>query len=161
MADVLTPAQRRLNMSRIRGRDTKPELLLRRGLHGRGFRYRLHRRDLPGRPDLAFAGRRAVVFVHGCFWHGHGCPMCKAPATRPEFWATKIAANRARDLAAIGRLGEAGWRVLVVWECALRGPARLAESEVLDACATFLISGGARRDLTGAWQTGLRPTPAF
>ena len=161
MADVLTPAQRRLNMSRIRGRDTKPELLVRRGLHGRGFRYRLHRRDLPGRPDLALPGRRAVVFVHGCFWHGHGCPMCKAPATRPEFWASKIAANRARDLAAIRRLGEAGWRVLVVWECALRGPARLPEGEVLDACAVFLSSALPRRELAGAWQARLRPEPTL
>jgi DNA mismatch endonuclease (patch repair protein) len=92
-------------MSRIRGRDTKPELLVRRGLHERGFRYRLHRRDLPGRPDLAFPSRCAVVFVHGCFWHGHGCPMCKAPATRAEFWASKIAANRARDLATTKQMG--------------------------------------------------------
>ncbi len=157
MADVLTPAERRLNMSRIRGRDTRPELLLRRGLHRRGFRYRLHRRDLPGRPDLIFAGRRAVVFVHGCFWHGHRCPMCKAPATRPEFWDSKIAANRARDLAAIGRLGEAGWRVLVVWECALRGPARLPQSEVLDVCAVFLGSEVPSGELAGAWQARPRP----
>lgn len=161
MADVLTPAQRRLNMSRIRGRDTKPELLVRRGLHGRGFRYRLHRRDLPGSPDLVFPGRRAVVFVHGCFWHGHGCPMCKAPATRPEFWASKTAANRARDLAAVKRLGEAGWRVLVVWECALRGPARLPEGEVLDACAAFLSSEVPSRELAGAWEASLRPEPTL
>lgn len=144
-------------MSRIRGRDTKPELLVRRGLHQRGFRYRLHRRDLPGRPDLVFPGRRAVVFIHGCFWHGHGCLMCKAPATRPEFWAAKIAANRTRDLAAIKCLGEAGWRVLVVWECALRGPARLKEDEVLDACAVFLGSKAQTKELAGSWPVWLRP----
>ncbi len=97
MVDVLTSEQRSFNMSRIRGRDTKPELTLRRGLHSLGLRFRLHRRDLPGRPDLVFASRRAVVFVHGCFWHGHDCPMCRLPATRPDFWATKIAGNRARD----------------------------------------------------------------
>lgn len=155
MADVLTAAQRQLNMSRIRGRDTRPELLVRRGLHRLGFRYRLHSRALPGRPDLAFPGRHAVVFVHGCFWHGHGCPMCKAPATRRDFWASKIATNRTRDLAAIRRLGEAGWRVLVVWECALRGPARLPTCEVLDACANFLNSNMPSTELAGTWKTVL------
>lgn len=134
---------------------------MRRGLHGRGFRFRLHRKDLPGRPDLVFASRRAVVFVHGCFWHGHGCPMCKAPATRPDFWTSKIAANRSRDLVAIRRLGEAGWRVIIVWECALRGPARLPESEVLDACAAFLGSEVPGRELAGAWQVRLRPEPTL
>ncbi|MCG7357653.1 very short patch repair endonuclease [Roseomonas mucosa] len=148
-------------MSRIRGRDTKPELLLRRGLHRRGFRYRLYRRDLPGRPDLVFPARRAVVFVHGCFWHGHGCPMCKAPTTRPEFWASKINANRARDSAAVARLGEAGWRVLLVWECALRGPARLPQGEVLDACAAFLTLEIPSSELAGAWQAQFRPPPTL
>lgn len=160
MTDVLTPAQRQFNMSRIRGRDTKPELLVRQGLHRRGFRYRLHHRGLPGRPDLVFPGRHAVVFVHGCFWHGHGCPMCKAPATRPEFWASKIDANRARDRMAIDRLSEDAWRVLLVWECALRGPARLSEGEVLDACAAFLDSNVLRKELSGAWRERLKPKPA-
>lgn len=90
MADVLTPEQRRLNMSRIRGRDTKPELLLRRGLHARGLRFRLHRKDLPGCPDLVFPRFRVTVFVHGCFWHGHECPMFKWPGTRTDFWRRKM-----------------------------------------------------------------------
>lgn len=140
MVDVLTPAQRRLNMSRIRGKDTKPELLLRRGLHALGFRFRLHRRDLPGRPDLVFPSRRAVIFVHGCFWHGHGCPMCKMPATRPEFWRAKIAGNRSRDQKAVATLKAAGWRVLIVWECALRGPMRLREVDAVARCSMFLRS---------------------
>lgn len=132
MADVLTPDQRRLNMSRIHGKDTKPEMLLRRGLHARGFRFRLHRRDLPGCPDLVFPRFRAVIFVHGCFWHGHDCPMFKLPATRAEFWKTKIEKNRERDIRALEGLAAAGWRTLVVWECTLRGPRRKPVEKVLD-----------------------------
>lgn len=140
MVDVLTPAQRQLNMSRIRGKDTKPDLAVRRGLHALGFRFRLHCKDLPGRPDLVFPSRRVVIFVHGCFWHGHNCPMCKMPATRREFWQAKIRGNRERDQCAISALAWAGWRVLVVWECALRGPMRLPEGETLTRCASFLGS---------------------
>src|SRR5271170_5733637 len=140
MPDVLTPAQRSFNMSRIRGRDTKPELLLRRGVHARGFRFRLHRGDLPGRPDLVFPARRAVIFVHGCFWHGHNCPMCRLPATRTDFWRTKIEKNRTRDRDAIKALATKGWRILVVWECALRGPVRRPAGTVLSGCEQFLRS---------------------
>jgi DNA mismatch endonuclease (patch repair protein) len=138
MADVLTPEQRRLNMSRIRGKDTKPEMLLRRGLHARGLRFRLHRKDLPGKPDMVFPRYRAVVLVHGCFWHGHDCQMFKLPATRGEFWQAKIAGNRARDARDIAGLAAAGWRVLVVWECALKGPARLPVDTVLATVASWL-----------------------
>ena len=140
MVDVLTPEQRRLNMSRIRSKDTKPEMLLRRGLHARGFRFRLHRRELPGCPDLVFPHYRAVIFVNGCFWHGHDCPMFKLPATRTEFWAAKIAANRARDARALERLAAGGWRTLVIWECLLRGPARQSSEDVLDLVAKWLRS---------------------
>ena len=140
MADVLTPEQRKLNMSRIRGRDTKPEMLIRRGLHARGFRYRLQDRKLPGRPDLVFPRYHAVVFVHGCFWHGHSCSMFKLPATRQEFWATKIAGNRARDERVIGALLKLGWRVANVWECSIRGPAKLTDDEVIKRCQKFLLS---------------------
>jgi DNA mismatch endonuclease, patch repair protein len=139
-------------MSRIRGRDTKPELLLRRGLHARGFRFRLHRRDLPGRPDLVFPGRRAVILVHGCFWHGHDCRMCRLPATRPTFLRTKIEKNRCRDRDAVNALAGSGWRVLIVWECALRGPARRSAAEVLAHCDRFLRSGGLSSALAGNWE---------
>ena len=132
MTDVLTPAQRQLNMSRIRGRDTRPELLLRRGLHARGLRFRLHRRDLPGCPDLVFPRFRVVIFVHGCFWHGHDCPMFKLPATRTDFWRSKIAGNTERDRCAQAALIRENWRVLVIWECALRGPRRRPLEAVLD-----------------------------
>jgi DNA mismatch endonuclease, patch repair protein len=152
MVDVLTPEQRSFNMSRIRGRDTKPELTLRRGLHALGFRFLLHRRDLPGCPDLVFPGRRAAIFVHGCFWHGHACPMCRLPATRTAFWQAKICGNRERDRRAASALAVAGWRVLVVWECALRGPARLPEGEVMARSASFLRNERpADRDIEGEW----------
>lgn len=138
MVDVLTPEQRRLNMSRIRGKDTKPEMLLRRGLHARGFRFRLHRRDLPGCPDLVFPQYHAVIFVNGCFWHGHDCPMFKLPATRTEFWAAKIAGNRARDAHALEGLAMLGWKALVLWECTLKGPSRQPVEEVIDWISGWL-----------------------
>jgi len=153
MVDVLTREQRQLNMSRIRGKNTKPERVLRHGLHALGLRYRLHRKDLPGRPDLVFSRYRAVIFVHGCFWHGHGCPMFKFPATRTEFWREKIGANQERDQAAIEALRSADWRVLVVWECALRGPQSWRQEDVIEACANFIRQSGC-----ALWQIeGLQP----
>jgi DNA mismatch endonuclease (patch repair protein) len=151
VVDVLTPEQRRHNMSRIRGRDTKPEMLLRRGLHAAGLRFRLHARDLPGRPDIVFPRFRAVVLVHGCFWHGHGCPMCRLPATRADFWASKIDGNRARDRRTEEALVQSGWRVIVVWECSLRGPARQPLGEILARCAEFIRAGGSCAELAGFW----------
>jgi DNA mismatch endonuclease, patch repair protein len=139
MADVLTPEQRRHNMQRVQGRDTKPEMLVRRNLHSRGFRYRLHRSDLPGRPDLVFPKYHAVIFIHGCFWHGHDCPLFQWPATRKGFWREKIERTRTRDRQAIKELKEAGWRILVVWECALRGPERPPLDEAVEVAATFLM----------------------
>jgi DNA mismatch endonuclease (patch repair protein) len=144
MADVLTPEQRRLNMSRVRGRDTKLEMLIRRGLHARGLRYRLHYSKLPGRPDLAFPKYRAAVFVHGCFWHAHGCTLSKLPATRQDFWLKKLEANVARDRNTIASLLADGWRALLIWECALRGPERLDALAVLDRTAVFVRGEGQR-----------------
>ena len=121
MADVVTEETRSRMMSGIRGKDTKPEMVVRKALFAAGFRFRLHRRDLPGAPDVVMAGRRVAVFVHGCFWHRHkGCRLAAVPATRPGFWKAKLDGNAARDGKNIGRLRELGWRVLVVWECALR-----------------------------------------
>lgn len=151
MTDVLTPEQRRLVMSRIRGKDTKPELILRRGLHAAGFRYRIHARELPGRPDLVLPRYRAVIFVNGCFWHGHDCPMFRLPETRREFWATKISANRERDRRQKVELSEDGWRCLVVWECSMRGKARHPVADVISACARFLKSHAMQDELAGAW----------
>lgn len=152
MADVLTRDQRRVNMSRIRGRDTQPELVLRRGLHRRGLRYRLYRNDLPGKPDLVFSGTRAVILVHGCFWHLHECPRFKWPATREEFWRTKIERNRERDVATLRNLREAGWRVQVVWECALRGAGRRPLEDVLNVCEAFVRTEEADcTEIAGDW----------
>lgn len=121
--DTLTPDGRSERMSRVRGANTKPELLVRRLVHGLGYRYRLHDRRLLGRPDLVFPGRRAVIFVHGCFWHRHPDPACKLariPKTRTEFWVAKLEGNRSRDRETEHRLSESGWRVLTLWECQLR-----------------------------------------
>ncbi|WP_379655037.1 very short patch repair endonuclease [Pseudoxanthomonas sp. UC19_8] len=107
-------------MSGIRGKNTRPEWIVRRALHARGFRYRLHVRDLPGRPDIVLPKHRAVIFVHGCFWHGHDCPLFRWPKTRPEFWQAKINRNRANDTKHQSELRADGWRVGIVWECALR-----------------------------------------
>ncbi len=151
MVDVLTEEQRQLNMSRIRGRDTKPEMLIRRGLHARGFRYRLQDRSLPGRPDLVFPRYKAVILVHGCFWHGHDCPMFRLPATRSEFWSEKIAANQSRDARAHEALLASGWRVLIVWECCLKGKARLPFDAVLGLCDSFICGNEAELIISGAW----------
>ncbi|MET0272050.1 MAG: very short patch repair endonuclease [Phenylobacterium sp.] len=149
--DPLTPEQRRHNMSRIRGRDTKPELILRRSLHAAGLRYRLQGRGLPGRPDLVFAARHAVVFVHGCFWHGHDCPMFRLPATRAEFWSGKISGNRARDARTAAALADSGWRILTVWECALRGLARRPVEAVTAQAQAFLAGSAPGLEIEGDW----------
>ncbi|KQR03781.1 DNA mismatch repair protein Vsr [Arthrobacter sp. Leaf141] len=130
MSDKLTPQQRSWNMSRIRGKNTKPELLVRRLVHAKGYRFRLHGRSgsvrLPGRPDLVFAGRRKVIFVNGCFWHFHDCRVGQhAPKANAEFWAAKRSRTRERDAEQRKQLQKAGWDVLTVWECELRDSSAL------------------------------------
>jgi DNA mismatch endonuclease (patch repair protein) len=121
MADVMSTEKRSSLMSRIKGKNTRPEMLVRQGLWRAGLRYRLHDRRLPGRPDLVLPRWHAVVLVHGCFWHQHaGCPYAAVPATRPEFWQQKLSGNRERDARAHDALLASGWRVAVVWECALK-----------------------------------------
>ena len=118
-------------MGRVRGRDTKPEMVVRRLLHAMGYRYRLQARDLPGRPDIVFRGRRKAILVHGCFWHRHPDPSCKLarlPKTRLDFWLPKLEGNRQRDEANLERLRAMGWRVLLVWECELRDREQLANT---------------------------------
>ena len=118
MTDVVSEEQRSYIMSRVASKNTKPELLVRSYLHRRGFRFRIHGKNLPGRPDLVFPKHRAVVFVHGCFWHRHdGCPGTTMPSTRVEFWQNKFDRNMARDQANQAELRELGWRVIVLWEC--------------------------------------------
>ena len=138
MPDVVDAATRSRMMSGIRGKNTKPEMLLRQGLHARGLRYRLHDRTLPGSPDLVFPARRAVLFAHGCFWHGHDCHLFRMPSTRPEFWAAKITRNKEVDVRAAAQLEATGWRVGAVWECALKGRTRLPLDEVLEQCEIWI-----------------------
>ncbi len=128
MADVVDSATRSRMMSGIRGRNTKPEILIRSLLHRHGFRFRLHARDLPGKPDIVLPRYHAVIFVHGCFWHGHDCPLFKWPGTRPDFWRDKIGRNRAKDHKARESLLASGWRVGIVWECAIRGAGKNVEA---------------------------------
>ncbi|MET4621638.1 DNA mismatch endonuclease (patch repair protein) [Arthrobacter sp. 2762] len=138
--DLLTPEQRSRNMSRIRGKNTKPELLVRKLLHAKGYRYRLHGQaggtKLPGRPDLVFSSRRKVIFVNGCFWHFHDCKVGQnSPTANAEFWETKRTRTRERDLAQREQLRAAGWDVLTVWECELR------DSSVLEERLTAFLEG--------------------
>lgn len=126
--DTLSPKERSERMARVRGRDTKPEMIVRRLTHAMGYRYRLHRADLPGKPDLVFPGRRKVIFVHGCFWHRHDDPECRLarmPKSRLDFWGPKLERNRQRDADNVDRLAELGWRALIVWECQTKDRAAL------------------------------------
>lgn len=149
MADVHTEAIRSRNMAAIRSANTKPELILRHALFARGFRYRLHDKRLPGRPDLVFPKYAAVVLIHGCFFHGHECQTFRWPATRRDFWREKIEGNRARDGVTVAKLSEKGWRVLVVWECALRGRTRMSLHELVKSVANWLLQSGASQSISG------------
>lgn len=139
MVDVVSPAKRSEMMSGIRGKDTSPELLVRRTLFAAGYRFRLQRRDLSGSPDIVLPRYRVAIFVHGCFWHMHrNCRFSKIPSTRTEFWTAKLSRNAERDRAATQALMEAGWRVLAVWECATRGSA--AEAALADQLSRWIQS---------------------
>lgn len=138
MADIVDKATRSRMMSRIRSKDTKPEMIVRRMLHGMGYRYRLHARELPGKPDIVFTGRRVAIFVHGCFWHNHREPACKLgkmPKSRPEFWKPKLAGNRDRDARNVQELEALGWSVVTVWQCEIADMRRLQArlTQALDA----------------------------
>jgi DNA mismatch endonuclease, patch repair protein len=122
MVDTLTPSERSQRMSRVRSKNTRAELIVRRMVHGMGFRYRLHDANLPGKPDIVFRKRKKVIFVHGCFWHRHpvsGCHLARLPKSRVDFWVPKLTANRQRDIQNEHELSKAGWRVLIIWECEL------------------------------------------
>ncbi|SEO14992.1 very short patch repair endonuclease [Palleronia pelagia] len=141
MVDIVDAETRSRMMAGIKGKNTKPELALRQALHARGFRFRLHSKKVHGRPDLVLPKYRAVVFVHGCFWHRHeGCRYATTPATRSEFWQAKFAANVARDSAVRGALLDEGWRVATIWECALRKPEQV--SVATDLLAEWLVTVG-------------------
>lgn len=147
MADVVSPAKRSQMMSGIKGKDSLPEMLVRKTLFSMGHRFRLHRRDLPGTPDIAMPGRKIAIFVHGCFWHAHeGCKYAKTPSTRTEFWAAKLQGNVDRDRRAADKLAEMGWRVLNVWECSTRDPE--AAKRLPEALRAWIDGGVATGDVS-------------
>lgn len=140
MADVHNVEQRSRNMAAIRSKHTKPEILVRRALFSRGYRYYLHRTDLPGKPDLILPKYRAAIQIQGCFWHKHDCRYFKWPATRAEFWRNKINANAIRDQRSLYQLKVEGWRALIVWECAIKGTSANAFESLIDQVERWLHS---------------------
>lgn len=140
MVDVVDAQTRSRMMSGIKGKNTRPEILIRRGLHAAGFRFRLHRKDLPGSPDVTLPKYHAVILINGCFWHGHDCRLFKWPQTRPEFWQAKIEGNIARDQRKQTELKRLGWRVCMLWECELKGKRECQRLETIDTIARWLCS---------------------
>lgn len=141
MTDVVNIETRSRMMSNIRGKNTSPELLIRKALHARGFRFRVHAKNLPGTPDLVLPKYKAAVFVHGCFWHGHRCRYFKVPQTRREFWLDKIGKNQARDEQQIAALRALNWRVLIIWECAVRSMRKQRTPLLIDQIVCWLLQG--------------------
>ncbi len=171
MADVVSRQKRSEMMSGIKGKNTKPEHFIRKALHARGYRFRLHKKGLPGKPDLVLPKYNAAIFVHGCFWHGHDCHLFKWPQSRPEFWRTKIKKNRENDEKTLSSLHKQDWRVLVVWECAIKGKERLGAERIIDGIVGWLHSdesydeirgsgGGSRAGGKKRLQRNKRPRPA-
>ena len=148
-ADVVDAETRSRMMAGIKGSNTKPELLIRRGLHRRGFRFRLYAKNVEGKPDLVFASRKAVIFVHGCFWHAHGCHLFKWPSTRQEFWRKKIGSSVNRDAVVRESVVRQGWRQLRVWECALKGKTRRPLDGLLDEIEQWLNGETADHEIGG------------
>ena len=149
MVDVVDRETRSRMMSGIKGKDTAGELLIRRALHKKGYRYRLHRKDLPGRPDLVLPRHNAVIFVNGCFWHGHDCHLFKWPKTRPDFWKEKITGNRRRDKNNLQLLQEMGWRLCVVWECSLKGKKSASVEDICRLLTSWITSSETRLEVYG------------
>ncbi|MBY8317171.1 DNA mismatch endonuclease Vsr [Vibrio fluvialis] len=147
--DVHDKATRSRNMRAIKSQDTKPELLIRQLLHGHGFRFRVSYPGLPGRPDIWMAKWNTAIFVNGCFWHKHDCKMFKLPKTRTDFWLKKLEGNHNRDKKMILELSSSGIRVLVIWECALKGSSRLSSEIMLTLIKTFFLSGKQTAEISG------------
>jgi len=149
MSDTVPPEIRSRMMAGIKGKDTKPEMIVRHLLHERGFRYRLHRKDLPGKPDLVLPKYAAVILVHGCFWHRHDCRFFKLPGTRTEWWSQKLEQNRTRDQRNIQELRQSGWRVLVVWECAMREAGAIPADKLAMKIVKWLRSRSRMKEIRG------------
>jgi DNA mismatch endonuclease (patch repair protein) len=138
MTDTVATATRSRMMSKIKGKNTKPEMIVRSALHEEGYRFRLHRKDLPGKPDIVLPKYRAAIFVNGCFWHGHHCPLFKWPKTREDFWRSKILANVRRDQINYQEIVNMGWRVCIVWECSIRSKSCEAKSAMMQRLFEWL-----------------------
>jgi DNA mismatch endonuclease, patch repair protein len=149
MADVVSRSVRSRMMSSIRSKNTRPEIMIRQGLHRVGFRFRLHAKHLPGRPDIVLPKWNAVIFVHGCFWHGHRCHLYRPPKTRRQFWLKKIRRNRRVDIRAVQALRKDKWRVGMVWECAIKGRAKLPPAEVFRRCTSWIDSASPFLEIKG------------
>jgi DNA mismatch endonuclease (patch repair protein) len=149
VTDIVDKATRSKMMSGIKSKNTKIELLIRSVLHRNGFRFRLHKKDLPGKPDLYLAKYKVAIFVHGCFWHLHGCPLSRMPKTRKEFWAEKLGKNKERDKKQINELVARGLRVLTVWECALRNKSAQQLDEVFDEMIFWIDDGNSTLEISG------------
>lgn len=147
--DTVSVERRSEIMALVGSKDTKPELLIRKGLHALGFRYRLHVKDLPGKPDLVFPRHKAVIQINGCFWHGHACPRCRMPNSNTEYWNRKIARNRERDISNRQLLLDEGWRVLTIWECALAGKSKLGLNQVIELASAWLLSSDSLCEIEG------------
>lgn len=145
MPDIVDKATRSRMMAGIQGKNTRPEVLVRRQLHARGFRFRLYDRKLPGRPDIVLPKYRAVILVNGCFWHGHDCHLFKWPSTRQDWWHAKILRTREVDARNLSQLENLGWRVAEVWECAIKGRTRIPHEEIADQLEEWLRSGSTDR----------------
>ncbi len=149
MVDIVSPAKRSAMMAGMKNKNTRAEMLIRKGLHHLGFRYQLHRKDLPGKPDMVFPKHRAVIFVNGCFWHAHGCHIFKWPSTRADFWKEKIGGNKIRDERNLAACIDKGWKVLVIWECALKGKIRRNFNEVIHTTANWLLYDPQNAEIQG------------
>ena len=136
-------------MAGIKGKNTKPELLIRKALFAKGFRYRLHSKLLAGKPDIVLSKYKAVIFIHGCFWHGHACHLFRLPKSNSSFWAEKINKNKCNDALVLEQLANAGWRIAIIWECALKGKTKLDFGAVIDALERWILSDKTNLSLGG------------
>lgn len=150
MPDIVDAPTRSRMMSGIRGQNTKPELLIRKALHALGFRYRIHTRNVPGRPDLVLPRYKAAIFINGCFWHGHDCALFRLPDTRRDFWREKIARNVRRDALVRDQVIAAGWRHLTVWECAIRGRQKIGIEQTIKRIVRWLKAPAKSAEVRGA-----------
>ncbi|HAT2126354.1 TPA: DNA mismatch endonuclease Vsr [Legionella pneumophila] len=152
MPDVVCSSKRKEMMAGIRNKDTKPEMIIRKALFAKGYRYRLHRKNLPGKPDIILPKYRTIIFINGCFWHCHDCHLFKWPQTRKEFWETKILSNKARDEENKDALLKSGWRILVIWECSLKGKMKLDFAQLINEIDSWITSTLVYGNISGLYE---------